>query len=320
MAGETVLILGGGVGGVSTALELRKRLRRDQRVVLIDRTGSHVFQPSLLWLMTGDRRADNMIRDLGGLERRGIELVRGDVETIDPENRSVRVDGRELQGDAVVVSLGARLEPERLPGLAEAGATFYTVDGAEEIRDGRAGFKGGRLVVLVAGMPFKCPAAPYEAAMLLEHDLRRRGIRDRVEVSLYTPEAGPMAVAGPGVSAAVRALVERRGIAYHTQRVPAEVDPRAKEITFVDGERAPYDWLVYVPPHGAPPVVKEAGLTNESGWVPVDARTLETSHQGVYAIGDVTTIPVATPALRCRRRDSSPTTKPGSLPTISPSR
>jgi sulfide:quinone oxidoreductase len=196
----------------------------------------------------------------------------------------------------MVITLGAQLTPQRIPGLAEAGTTFYTVEGAEAIRDGRTGFMRGRLVVLVAGLPFKCPAAPYEAAMLLEHDLRRRGVREQVEVSLHTPEPGPMGVTGPKVSAAVRGLVEDRGIGYHPQHAVAEVDPGAKEITFADGDRAPYDWLVYIPPVSAPAVVVDAGLTDESGWIKVDPHTLETGHAGVYAIGDVTTIPVATGA------------------------
>ena len=297
MANETVLVLGGGVGGLVTATELRKRLNSDQRVVLVDRTGIHLFQPSLPWLMVGAREPDKIVRDLASLERRGIELVRGNVEAIDPERRTVRLeDGRELQGDVLVVSLGAQLAPERVPGLAEAGQSVYTLEGAQAVRDARADFTKGRLVVLVAGMPFKCPAAPYEIVMLLEHDLRKRGVRDEVEIALYTPEAGPMGVAGPQVSAGVRSFVEGRGIAYHTQHTVAEVDPVGKEIVFSDGSRAGYDWLVYIAPHIAPPVVSEAGLTNDSGWVSVDPHTLETSYPGVYAIGDVTTIPVATGA------------------------
>jgi sulfide:quinone oxidoreductase len=296
MANETVLILGGGVGGVSTALELRKKLPPEHRIVVIDRTGVHLFQPALLKVMTGGRQPERIVRDLVTLERRGIEVVRGEIEAIDPERRSVTVNGTALEGDAMVITLGAQLTPQRIPGLAEAGTTFYTVEGAEAIRDGRTGFMRGRLVVLVAGLPFKCPAAPYEAAMLLEHDLRRRGVREQVEVSLHTPEPGPMGVTGPKVSAAVRGLVEDRGIGYHPQHAVAEVDPGAKEITFADGDRAPYDWLVYIPPVSAPAVVVDAGLTDESGWIKVDPHTLETGHAGVYAIGDVTTIPVATGA------------------------
>jgi sulfide:quinone oxidoreductase len=143
-------------------------------------------------------------------------------------------------------------------------------------------------------MPFKCPAAPYEAAMLLKADARKRGEHESVTVDLYTPEPGPMPVAGPQVSAKVRELVESRGVGVHTEHVVTEVDPSGRLIRFKNGATAPFDLLAYVPPHRAPAVVRAAGLTGESGWVPVNRQTLETKFPGVYAIGDVTGIPLVT--------------------------
>ena len=199
----------------------------------------------------------------------------------------------------MVVSLGAQYAAERVPGLSDvagSSATFYTLDGAQSIATWRAGMIKGRLAVVVAGMPFKCPAAPYEAAMLLDYDARQRRVRDALQIDLFTPEAGPMGVAGPAVSRDVKGLLEERGISYHRQHQLSEVNASEKELTFVGGARAHYDWLIYVPPHIAPTGVQEAGMTNEAGWVPVDKSTLETRYRGVYAIGDVTSIAVATGA------------------------
>jgi sulfide:quinone oxidoreductase len=291
--GKTIVVLGGGIGGIVTASLLRKRLARAHRVVLVERETQHVFAPSLLWLMTGARRARQISRPLAPLARSGIELVHGEVERIDPTARSVQVAGQEIRGDYLVVALGAELAPETVPGLAEAGHNFYTLAGAQSLDAARARLTQGRLVVLVSGMPFKCPAAPYEGAMLLESDLRRRGVRGQVSVDLYTPEPGPMPVAGAEVSAQVRQMVESRGILYHPEHVVTGVDPSARRIQFKNGASTPYDLLAYVPPHRAPAVVRAAGLTGESGWVPVDRQTLATQFPGVYAIGDVTGIPLA---------------------------
>src|SRR3990172_308893 len=137
MAGKTVVILGGGVGGLVTANELRKRLSREHRVVLVDKEGRHIFWPSLLWLQIGLREPKSITRDLSRLERKGIEVVKGQVEAIDPERRAVRVGGQELTSDYLVVSLGAQLAPERIPGLAESGYNLYSLDGATAIRDAR---------------------------------------------------------------------------------------------------------------------------------------------------------------------------------------
>lgn len=261
-------------------------------MVLIDREKAHVFSPSLLWVQVGLRDPNKIGRDLSVLKKKNIEVIHGEVESIDPESKKVRVSGQELEADFLVVALGADLAPKQIPGLAEAGHNLYSLDGASEIRDARKELSQGRLVVLVARMPFKCPAAPYEAAMLLDNDLRKRKVRDQVSVALYTPEPGPMGVAGPDVSAGVRHLVEERGIDYFPRCQVTEVDPDAKTLHFADGGQAGFDLLVYIPPHVAPQVVRDAGMTGENGWVPVNRHTLETPFPGVYSIGDITTIPL----------------------------
>ncbi|MCH8870610.1 MAG: NAD(P)/FAD-dependent oxidoreductase [Chloroflexi bacterium] len=289
----TTVVLGGGVGGLVTARELRKKLGREHRVVLVDKEARHIFWPSLLWLQVGLRRPEAIVKDLAPLESKGIEVIKGEVEAIDPQQKTVRVAGRELQADYLVVSLGAQLAPEELPGLSDAGHNLYDLEGATAIRDARTSFTSGRLVVLVSRMPFKCPAAPYEAAMLLEHDLKKRKVRRNVSVAVYTPEAGPMAVAGPTVSAGVRSMVEGRDIEYYPQHQVTSVDGSTGTLSFADDTEAHFDFLVYIPPHIAPPVVRDAGLTGESGWVQVDRNTMETSFPDVYAIGDVTGIPLS---------------------------
>ena len=287
----TVLILGGGIGGLVAARRLRERLDRQHRVVLVERQAEHVFPPSLLWLSVGLRRPEQISRPVSALERAGVELIRGSVERLDPSAKSIHVDGRELRGDYLVVALGAELAPETIPGLAEAGHNLYTVSGSEALRDARLELRRGQLVVLVSAVPFKCPAAPYEAAMLLEYDFRKRKLRNQVTFELHTPEPGPMPVAGPEVSAQIRQMIEAKGIVYRPQHPVERVE--AKHIVFKDGASVRFDLLAYVPPHRAPQVVRDAGLVGESGWVPVDKGTLQTRFPGVYAIGDVTGIMLA---------------------------
>ncbi len=290
--GKTILILGGGVGGLVAANRLRSLLPPEHRVVVVEREGSFVFAPSFLWLMTGNRTAAGISRPLESLKRKGIELVRGEIERIDPARREVTVAGRALGGDYLVVALGAELAPESIPGLAQAGHDFYTVSGAEAFREAFAAFSGGRIVFLTAAPAYKCPAAPYEAAMLVEAACRKRRIRDRVEIALHAAEPGPMGVAGPDVSTGVRQMVESRGISYHPGHQVTTADPAAKRLEFADGSGAAYDLLAYVPPHRAPRAVRESALASESGWIAVDRSTLTTKFDGVYAIGDVATIPL----------------------------
>jgi sulfide:quinone oxidoreductase len=290
---KTAIVLGGGVGGLVAANRLRRALPREHRVVLVDREPRHLFQPSLLWLAVGDRAPEHIQRPLDRLRQKGIEVVTAEISDIDPATRTVRADGHELVGDALIVALGADLAPDAIPGLASVGHNLYTIEGATALRDALAALRAGRIVILTATPAYKCPAAPYEAAMLIEAFLRRRGIRNDVLLDLFAAEPGPMGVAGPQVSAAVRQVVESKGIGYHPEHQVTTVDPETRRLTFANGATAAFDLLVYVPPHRAPAVVQKAGLLGETGWVPVDRTTFETHVAGIYAIGDVTTVPLS---------------------------
>lgn len=289
---KTVMILGGGVGGLVTANLLRKALPKEHRVLLVERDAAFVFAPSFLWLMTGDRTAEKISRPLARLSKKGIEVIRGEVQHVNVERREATVYGRTHACDYMVIALGADLAPDTIPGLAEAGHTFYTLAGAEGLRDALGAFEGGKLVVLTAAPMYKCPAAPYEAAMLLEDFLHRRGLREKTQIDLYAAEPGPMGVTGPEVSKAIRQMVEAKGITYHPQHQVKEVNPATRTLSFANGAQATFDLLAYVPPHRAPKVLRDAGLCGDSGWLSADRNTMETKFPAVYALGDVISIPL----------------------------
>jgi sulfide:quinone oxidoreductase len=293
MHAQTIVVLGGGVGGVVAARELRRRLPKPHRIVLVDRERQHVFAPSLLWLMVGQRKASSIQRPLRRLERQGIEVRFGEVEHVDPAARRVTLAGGDaLAADHLVISLGAELDPASIPGLTDAGHNFYTLRGAEAFRDTLHTTRAGRIIVMTAAPAYKCPAAPYEAALLIEAFCRRRGIRDAVQIEVYAAEPGPMGVAGPEVSGAVKQMLAAKGIPYHPEHQVTAVDGRTRRITFANGAVTDFELLAYVPPHRAPRAVRDSDLVAESGWVPVDRHTLETRFPGVYAIGDVVAIPL----------------------------
>jgi sulfide:quinone oxidoreductase len=287
---QTVVVLGGGIGGLVAARELRRRLPRPHRIVLVDRQRDHLFAPSLLWLMVGEREADGIQRPLKALERHGVEVRIGEIERIDPTSRQVTVAGEVLDADHLIVALGAELAPELVPGLAEAGHNLYTLAGAESLRAALGALETGRVVVLTAAPAYKCPAAPYEAALLIEALVQPRG-RGRVGVQIYAAEPGPMGVAGPEMSAAVKQLLSSRGIPYFPDHQVRAVE--GKRLEFTNGAAADFDVLAYVPPHRAPRVIRESPLATEAGWVAVDRHTLETRFPRVYALGDVVSIPLA---------------------------
>ena len=293
MSGKTILILGGGVGGLVTANELRQQLQTEHRIILIDQQAKHLHNPSLLWLMLGWREPQQIQADLSKLSGQGIDFRQTEILAINPEARKVKVTlDTEYSADYLVVALGAKPAPELTPGFAEAAQTPYTLEGASRLRDALREFKGGRIVVAVTGLPYRCPAAPYETAIMIHAYLKRRGLREKTDLQMITPEGMPMGTAGPEMADAVKSLLDESGIPYRPLTGTQSVDTASSELVLENGERVPFDLLVGVAPHRSPKIVRESGLANDAGWIPVDVNTLATRYENVYALGDVTTIPL----------------------------
>jgi len=293
MADRTVVILGAGTAGLVAARRLRRSLGAADRVVLVDRDPTFRFAPSFLWVMTGARRPERISADRRRLRRAGIEMLGAEVLAIDPGQRSVKTSEAKIGFDRLVIALGAELAPDDLPGFGRAAHNLYTLEGAIAARDALAGFAGGRLAVLVSRMPYKCPAAPYETAFLAEALLRHRGVRDRTTIDIYTPEPYPMPTAGPVLGNALADMLAARGITLHTGHTVESIDPDAAQLVMADGQVADFDLLLGIPPHRAPESLRTSGLAVETGFVAVDRSTLATAAEGVFAVGDATTIPIA---------------------------
>lgn len=283
-----VAIVGGGIGGLACAQRLARRAS-DVEVTLVDLSLRHDFPPSFPWVMTGQRRPERASRSLSGLAGRGVRLKEAEVEGFDAAAGTLATSRGEVPFDRLVLAPGAELAPEAVPGLSEAAQGFYTRESAARLRDVLGSFRGGRVLLVVAALPFKCPAAPYEAAFLIEALLRQRGVSAKVDV--LTAEPQPMPVAGREIGAAVAAMLAERGIGFEPGRELVSVDPEAREARFADGGE-PYDLLVAIPPHRPPEFVAASPLAGPKGWIPVDRASLRAA-DGVDAIGDVTAIMLA---------------------------
>ncbi len=286
----TVVILGAGAGGLVAAHHLRKRLPEKHRVVLVDRSSDHLFSSSLLWLMVGQRQKEQLYKPLTRLADKGIEFHCDEIVKIDLEQRRVQTGAEQIDFDYLIVSLGAQLAPETVPGFDEIAMNLYDPEGCEKIHSALDSFNGGTVAVFIPSMPFKCPAAPYEAALLAESFLRKKGVRDKTEIHLYTPEHQPMPMTGPEFGDAIANMLGARDIHYHPLHTFEKLRPETREIVSSDGKAQQADLLIGIPPHRAPEVVREAGLLGVSGWIHVDKNTLRTEHEGVFAVGDITNV------------------------------
>jgi sulfide:quinone oxidoreductase len=279
-----ILILGGGVGGIVAATQLRKRLP-DAEITIVEKRDRFVLGATKTWVMLGERSVEQVSHPLDALKNRGIRVQRSDVLRIDAAARKVETTAGPLEGDHLILALGVDLNLEAIAGAH----TFYTLEGAVKLGEVLKGFPGGEVVIVNPKMPIKCPPAPYEVAMHLDHLFKERGIRAKTKISFHTTEGLPMPTAGPEIGKLVKGELTKRDISFHPQRKFKSIS--GGRAVFEDGE-AGFDLCIAVPPHEAPKVARDTGLTNASGWIPVDPKTLRTAVDRVWAIGDVTAVPL----------------------------
>lgn len=296
MSATTTVILGGGFGGISAANSLRRLLASEHEIVVIDESPRFHVGAGKTWIMLGERQYEEVSQSRAALLAPGVRFVEAKVQRIGLSDRTVSLPSGSLNWDFLVIALGADLNPERVPGLADAAHTFYTVEGAQRLKQELERFSGGDVAILIPKVPIKCPPAPYEAALLLHHAFESRGLAGKARLAIYTAEGAPMPTAGPEMGQYIKGELAQRAIAYFPQKSTARVDGAARRVVFEDGSEARYDLLIAIPPHEAPQVVRDAQLTNQSGWIPVDPQTLQVKQppdaREVYAAGDVTVVPL----------------------------
>jgi sulfide:quinone oxidoreductase len=282
-----ILILGAGFGGLELSTQLSEALGDTAEVTLIDKGDAFVFGYSKLDLLFRDAAPEAVRLPYAEFVKPGVRLLRETVTAIDPAAKRVSTDAGEHEADYLVIALGADYDLAATPGLAEVGTEFYSVAGAEALAPKIRALSFGRALIGVCGAPFKCPPAPSECALMLDDELRRRGVRDACQITYVIPFGSPVPPS-PETSAVLRGEFETRGIELITGKRIASLDPELNVAILDDGYEIPFELFLGVPKHRAPDVVIESGIT-EDGYVPVDPATLATKVEGVYAVGDVAT-------------------------------
>ena len=312
---KRIMIVGGGVGGTIVANLLARTLRpHEAEITLIASSDKHVYMPTWLYMPFNqiDADSDQLQRNERDLLNKHVHFVKGYVRTIDPARHELQVQQSEGQNgiigtggaieatyayDYLVLATGARLALADLLGLDGSEGVggwhhFYSTSGALQLREALHHFEGGRIVIAVGGIPYRCPPAPLEFTFLLEDWLRKRGLRQRTEIHYLYPL--PRVFNIESVAEFVTPILEERDIKYTVFFNAEAIDPGRKILSSMEGEEVSYDLLVLVPPHRGAEMIEASGLGDEQGWIPTDRNTLEVKgHEHIYAIGDATDLPVS---------------------------
>lgn len=293
-----LIILGAGTAGTMVANRMRTRLPGDWSLTVIDPEAQHLYQPGLLFLPFGARDEVRNVRPRAKTLGAGVRWIQRPVQHVDTDRKRVVLDGHEpIPYDLLVIASGSRTRPEETPGLVgpewrKSIHDFYTLDGAQALRDALASFPGGRLVLNIVEMPIKCPVAPLEFLFLADAFFTKRGIRDAVELVFATPLDG--AFTRPGCSKVLSGLLVQKGINVETQFNIGEVDADGRRIVSYDNREIPYDLLVTIPTHTGAPFIERSGMGNELGFVPTHPNTLAAKrHPDVFVLGDASDVPTS---------------------------
>src|ERR671934_312696 len=284
-----VVILGAGFAGLELAARLSDSLADEVRVTLIDKNEAFSFGFSKLDVLFARKATADVLVRYDAIAKEGVEFRRERVMSIEPETRRVTTDRQSYEADVLVVALGADYDFAATPGFEEGGYEYYSLAGAERMRDALPNVHSGTILIGILGHPFKCPPAPFEGALLLHDHFLERGIRQAVEIRVIGPMAAPVPVTKEVSRAFLDALGER-GIEYVPKQLVTSIDNGQARLA--SGESVPYDHFIGIPVHRVPKVVESSGLAVD-GWVPVDRANLATRFPGVYAMGDVAGLPMA---------------------------
>ena len=288
----SILILGGGFGGLAAANELRARLPDNHDVTVVAADDRFYTGFAKLWDLVGTRPLEQGTASLLALEQRGIHFVQARITKIDPAERRVETEVGSFDADFLLVALGAGPGPEQFLHLQGPAHDLYDANELPEMRADLAQLDAGTLVLAILGAPYKCPPAPYEAAFLLDEHLRGRGVRDAIELVVTTPQPMTLPAAGPEVSQFVADTLEDQGIELRTEQSVQAIDVDTRKVSFADGGQLQYTLLLEVPQAVPLQVVADSALAGEGGgWIQPDRETLLTRFERVYAAGDCTASP-----------------------------
>lgn len=296
---KNVLVLGGGVGGTLVANLISRKIKKqidagDAKVTVVDETGQHIYQPGFMYIAMGDQDPKSLRKPERQLLDDRVKLVIGKITGIDEEVQKVSIaDGTSLDYDYLVLALGSRILPEAIESFEQEAHHFYSEEAALKMRHALDAFSGGKVVVGIAGMPYKCPPAPLEVALLIEAELRERGLRESSEIHFCSPIARAFTI--ESVSEMVTPELEKKGIELHTFFNVETIDAERKAVLSLEGEELDYDLLVLVPPHKGAQVLMDSGIApTPGGWLPTDPKTLNVGERpNVWALGDATNLPLS---------------------------
>ncbi|GAB4302973.1 MAG: FAD/NAD(P)-binding oxidoreductase [Marinilabiliales bacterium] len=297
---KRIVILGAGTAGTMMANKLRKELdQQEWEITIVDQCKNHYYQPGFLFIPFGIYKKEDVIKSKSDFFPVGVKSIYSTIDKIVPEENKVILNqgSTVLNYDFLIIATGARTAPEEVEGLKgelwyKDIFDFYTLEGALALAEYFKTWKGGKLVVNIAEIPYKCPVAPLEFVFLADSFFKQRGMRDKVEITLATPMPG--AFTKPKATKLLSGLLEEKNINIIPEYNIASVDNENKKIIDYAGVEVPFDCLVSIPTNKGDDMVERSGMGDDLNFIPTDKYTLQSEKfQNIFVLGDASNIPTS---------------------------
>ncbi len=296
MSDVNVVIIGDANAGIITANKLRMHTDNNVKIKIIGNSEKIYFKPDGVLIPFNDINYKETLKNTDAVLTYGIERIRALATKINPEDKYVSLDnGKTLPYDYLVIATGDRLVPEDVPGYNDDVYHYYDLNNAMKTKEGLNNFKGGKIVIGPASMPFQCPVAPSEFVFELDKFLTGRNLRDKTEITLIMPSDDVLPF--KPVSDFIRNGFSEKKINFIPKFKDPVIDGKTKEITSGDN-KLKYDMLVLIPPHKGQKFITDSGLADETGYINVDKFKLNyKDYDNIYAVGDAINFPFKVGAL-----------------------
>ncbi|MBT3422653.1 MAG: NAD(P)/FAD-dependent oxidoreductase [Bacteroidetes bacterium] len=296
---KRLLILGAGTAGTIMANKMRKDLPRDEwDITIVDQYKTHYYQPGFLFIPFGIYKEKDVVKQKSDFIPVGTNVIYSAIERIEPEkNHVILADGVALKYDYLIIATGTKVCPEETPGMMgdlwqKQVFDFYTIKGSSALANFFKTWKGGKLVINIAELPYKCPVAPLEFAFYADAFFAERGLRDKVDITYVTPLPG--AFTKPRASKMLGGLLEQKNINVIPDFYLERVDNEKKAIVSYDNIEVPFDCLVTIPVNMGDKMIERSGMGDDLNFVPTDKKTLQSvKHENIFVIGDATNLPTS---------------------------
>ncbi|MCG8697306.1 MAG: NAD(P)/FAD-dependent oxidoreductase [Bacteroidales bacterium] len=294
-----LLILGGGTAGTLMANKLRKALDREEwEITIVDKHKTHYYQPGFLFIPFSIYNKHDVTKAKSDFFPAGVKVIYSDIDKVVGEENKVLLEGGQvLHYDYLIIATGTQVRPEETPGLKDKLwykeiFDFYTIEGAVALQKFFKQWEGGKLVMAITELPYKCPVAPIEFVCLAEEYFTKKGIRDKVEISLVTPLAG--AFTKPVATKMLSELLKEKNINVIPDFYIERIDNDKKALVSYDDREVQFDALTIVPVNMGDDMVERSGLGDDLNFIPTNKQTLQSeAFKNIFVLGDAANLPTS---------------------------